>query len=55
MAISISAWERFRPEFARAARAYQLVDHLSLRTDHDWLDEVVHFIARRRHRLRQAS
>ncbi|MGH1502595.1 MAG: DUF58 domain-containing protein [Acidimicrobiales bacterium] len=31
------------------------IDHLSLRTDHDWLDEVVHFIARRRHRLRRAS
>ena len=28
------AWERFRPEFARAARAYQLVDHLSLQARH---------------------
>ena len=28
------AWERFRPEFARAAQAYQLVDHLSLQARH---------------------
>ena len=28
------AWERFRPEFARAARAYKLVDHLSLQARH---------------------
>ena len=28
------AWERFRPEFARAANAYGLVDHLSLQADH---------------------
>ena len=28
------AWERFRPEFARAAGAYQLVDHLSLQAGH---------------------
>ena len=28
------AWERFRPEFARAAGAYQLVDHLSLQARH---------------------
>ena len=28
------AWERFRPEFARAADAYQLVDHLSLQAGH---------------------
>ena len=28
------AWERFRPEFARAAKAYQLVDHLSLQARH---------------------
>ncbi len=28
------AWERFRPEFARAARDYGLVDHLSLRAEH---------------------
>ena len=28
------AWERFRPEFARAAGAYGLVDHLSLQAEH---------------------
>ena len=28
------AWERFRPEFAQAAAAYDLVDHLSLRAGH---------------------
>ena len=28
------AWERFRPEFARAADAYHLVDHLSLQAGH---------------------
>ena len=28
------AWERFRPEFARAADAYHLVDHLSLQARH---------------------
>ena len=28
------AWERFRPEFARAAEAYKLVDHLSLQARH---------------------
>ena len=28
------AWERFRPEFARAAREYGLVDHLSLQAGH---------------------
>ena len=28
------AWERFRPEFARAAGAYGLVDHLSLQAGH---------------------
>ena len=28
------SWERFRPEFARASDAYQLVDHLSLRAGH---------------------
>lgn len=29
-----SAWERFRAEFARAADAYHLVDHLSLQAEH---------------------
>ena len=28
------AWERFRPEFERAAGAYGLVDHLSLQAEH---------------------
>ena len=28
------AWERYRPEFARAAASYDLVDHLSLRAEH---------------------
>ena len=28
------AWERFRPDFARAADAYHLVDHLSLQARH---------------------
>ncbi|MEM7348956.1 MAG: LLM class flavin-dependent oxidoreductase [Chloroflexota bacterium] len=28
------AWERFRPDFKRAADAYHLVDHLSLRAEH---------------------
>lgn len=28
------SWERFRPQFADAARAYHLVDHLSLHADH---------------------
>ena len=28
------AWERHRADFARAAEAYRLVDHLSLRADH---------------------
>jgi len=28
------AWERYRPEFARAAANYDLVDHLSLRAEH---------------------
>ena len=28
------AWERFRPEFARAAGEYGLVDHLSLQAEH---------------------
>jgi len=28
------AWERFRPEFARAAEQYGLVDHLSLQAEH---------------------
>ena len=27
-------WERFRPEFERAAQAYGLVDHLSLQAEH---------------------
>ncbi len=27
-------WERFRPDFKRAADAYHLVDHLSLRAEH---------------------
>ena len=29
-----AAWERFRPEFAAAAGAYGLVDHLSLQAEH---------------------
>ena len=28
------AWERFRPDFSRAADAYHLVDHLSLQAEH---------------------
>ena len=28
------AWERYRADFGRAAEAYHLVDHLSLRADH---------------------
>ena len=41
------AWERFRPEFARAAEAYDLVDHLSLRAGHKQTvsDEFVRSVA----------
>ena len=40
-------WERFRPEFARAARAYGLVDHLSLQAEHQHAvsDEFVKSVA----------
>ncbi len=27
------------------------IDHIELRTDHNWLDDVVHFVAKRKHRL----
>ncbi len=41
------AWERFRPEFERAAEAYDLVDHLSLRAGHKQTvsDEFVRSVA----------
>ena len=41
------AWERFRPEFAQAARAYGLVDHLSLQAGHKHVvsDEFVTSVA----------
>jgi 5,10-methylenetetrahydromethanopterin reductase len=41
------AWERFRPEFARAANEYHLVDHLSLHAEHKQIvsDEFVQSIA----------
>jgi 5,10-methylenetetrahydromethanopterin reductase len=29
-----AGWERFRPEFERAAAAYDLIDHLSLHAEH---------------------
>lgn len=40
-------WERFRPEFARAAAAYHLVDHLSLHAEHKEIvtDEFVGSVA----------
>ncbi len=41
------AWEKYRPEFARAADAYHLVDHLSLQAGHKELisDEFVRSVA----------
>ncbi|MCP4959010.1 MAG: LLM class flavin-dependent oxidoreductase [Actinomycetia bacterium] len=41
------AWEKYRPEFARAADAYHLVDHLSLQAGHKDLisDEFVRSVA----------
>lgn len=41
------AWERFRPEFARAESEYHLVDHLSLHAEHKQIvsDEFVRSIA----------
>jgi len=27
------------------------IDHIEMRTDHDWLDDVVRFVAQRKHRL----
>jgi len=27
------------------------IDHIEMRTDHAWLDDVVHFVAKRKHRL----
>lgn len=41
------AWERFRPEFARAESEYHLVDHLSLHAEHKQIvsDEFVGRIA----------
>ena len=41
------AWERFRPEFARAAAAYGLVDHLSLQAEHSQIvsDEFTRSVA----------
>ena len=41
------AWERFRPEFARAADAYHLVDHLSLQAGHKQIvsDDFVRSVA----------
>ena len=40
-------WERFRPEFERAAQHYQLVEHLSLRAGHKEIvsDEFVQSVA----------
>ena len=40
-------WERFRPDFKRAAQHYQLVEHLSLRAGHKELvsDEFVQSVA----------
>ena len=41
------AWEKFRPEFARAAEEYHLVDHLSLHAEHKQIvsDEFVKSVA----------
>lgn len=41
------AWERFRPEFARAESEYHLVDHLSLHAEHKQIvsDEFVQSVA----------
>ena len=41
------AWERYRPDFERAADAYHLVDHLSLNADHRSIvsDEFVRSVA----------
>lgn len=40
-------WERFRPDFERAAEAYHLVDHLSLQAEHKEIvsDEFVRSVA----------
>ncbi|CAB4365410.1 MAG: LLM class flavin-dependent oxidoreductase [Actinobacteria bacterium] len=42
-----AAWERFRPEFAKAASEYHLVDHLSLHAEHKQVlsDEFVKAVA----------
>lgn len=42
-----AAWERFGPDFERAADAYHLVDHLSLRAEHKAIvsDEFVRSVA----------
>jgi 5,10-methylenetetrahydromethanopterin reductase len=42
-----AAWERFRPDFAKAADAYHLVDHLSLHAGHKEIvsDDFVRSIA----------
>lgn len=56
---------RLRERFAAAARAQREAiagairragaDHLVLRTDHDWLDDLVRFVAARRRRLTSAA
>lgn len=42
-----ATWDRFRPQFERAARSYHLVDHLSLHAEHKDLvdDEFVRTVA----------
>lgn len=42
-----ASWDRFRPQFERAARSYHLVDHLSLHAEHKDLvdDEFVRTVA----------
>ncbi len=48
-AYAAAAAER-RTDLAATFRSHR-IDHLVLRTDEDWLDDVVRFIAARRHRL----
>ncbi len=44
-----------RRESMSALFARHGIDHIELRTDHNWLDDVVHFVAKRKHRLRATA
>ena len=46
-----AAAARERRDAMRMMCARQGIDHIEMRTDHAWLDDIVHFLARRKHRL----